>query len=180
MSQLAITVTSKSELSPEGTRKETEWSPQTAATPRGEPLGWENTGSWPRELRCPSKEWFHWPWCLHLLLHRRVINSLRCLVYISFSFINSNLLFWLLVLCCKTPGCPSSPLASSWERFSQGYLRYCQRIKPSSRRLGCAHFFHRHPSQLLRSRRTETLSWSPALGTLPDTLGVIGNGCAHG
>ena len=67
---------------------------------------------------------FSEPRLLHLPIHRKVINSLTW--DIQFSLINSNLFFLLPALCCKIPIYPTSPL-TSWEPFSQGYLRCCLR-----------------------------------------------------
>ena len=81
----AIATTANSELvSPEGTQEgNKEYLPysnhQTAATPHGEPRGnsgWENTGYWPRKLRCISKEWLHWAQTLNIFPHiEKPLNS---------------------------------------------------------------------------------------------------------
>ena len=66
---------------------------------------------------------FNEPRPLHLPIHREVLNSLTWDIW--FSVINSNFLFQLPALCCKTTVYPSSLSAAAWEQFSQGYLRCC-------------------------------------------------------
>ena len=74
------------------------------------------TGNW------PQIDDFSKPKVLYLPIHRKVLNSLTWDIW--FSFINSNLLFLLAVLCCKTPLYHDSSLESS-EQSSQYYLRWC-------------------------------------------------------
>lgn len=95
------------------------------------------------------------PRLLDLPIHWKAQNPLTRDTWSS--FINSNLLFWLPVLCCKTPIYPgpslwppwSSFLRVTWDAASWAYKTYL-----STFRL-CMSFFGRH--HLLASRTTITV-----------------------
>ena len=117
----------------------------------------------PTQLRCVSKE-FNEPRLLHLLIGRKLLNSLTWDVW--FSLINSNLLmFWLPGFCCKTPLYPGSSLTSSkrflrtmWEVvFRACVLSFVCQTKHNSQLLGHAFLFFSQPwSNKLPWRQTHT------------------------
>ena len=77
----------------------------------------------PRQLRCRSKEWFQWAQTSHLPIHRKMLNSLTWDIW--FSWINCNLLMFLLPgLCCKN-SCISWLSPCLFTAASQSYLRCC-------------------------------------------------------
>ena len=105
-----------------------------------------------------------WTRLLHLLIGRKLLNSLTWDVW--FSLINSNLLmFWLPGFCCKTLLYPGSSLTSSerflrtmWEVvFRASILSFVCQTKHNSQLLGHAFlFFSPHWSNKLPWRQTHT------------------------
>ena len=89
-------------------------SDQTAATPYMSPkktqdVRTQDTG--PDNWGTHQRNYFSEPRLLHPPIHKKVLNSMGYLVF--FFLINSNLLFQLAALCCKTPIYLSS-LLTSW------------------------------------------------------------------
>ena len=89
-------------------------SDQTAATPYMSPektqdVRTQDTG--PDNWGTHQRNYFSEPRLLHSPIHRKVLDSMGYLVL--FFLINSNILFQLAVLCCKTPIYPSNELISS-------------------------------------------------------------------